>query len=72
MDFSTTFHPGMDGQTECTIHTLEDMLGACVLVFKKACDEHLTLIKVLHNNNFHSNIEMSPFEALYGKRCRTP
>ena len=34
LDFSTTFHPQIDGQSERTIQTLEDMLRACVLDFK--------------------------------------
>ena len=24
-----------------------------------------------YNNNYHSSIEMAPFEALYGRRCRS-
>ncbi|GJT64312.1 putative reverse transcriptase domain-containing protein [Tanacetum coccineum] len=31
LDMSTTYHPQMDGQSERTIHTLEDMLRACVI-----------------------------------------
>jgi len=30
------------------------------------------LIEFTYNNNFHSSIGMAQFEALYGRRCRTP
>ncbi|WMV41924.1 hypothetical protein MTR67_035309 [Solanum verrucosum] len=35
-------------------------------------DDHLPLIEFAYNNNYHSNIGMAPFEALYGRRCRSP
>jgi hypothetical protein len=31
LDMSVAFHPQIDGQSERTIQTLEDMLRACVL-----------------------------------------
>jgi len=71
LNFSMTFHHTKDGQIERTIQTLEDMLLACILDFKKAWNEHLTLIKLLNNNSYYSNIGMPPFEALYGGGCRT-
>ena len=40
---STIFYPQMDGQEECTINTLEDMLRAYVIYFKGICDDHLLL-----------------------------
>jgi len=33
---------------------------------------HLPLIEFTYNNNYHFSIGMAPFEALYGRRCRTP
>ncbi|KAJ8749740.1 hypothetical protein K2173_012291 [Erythroxylum novogranatense] len=62
----------MDGQSERTIRTLEGMLRACVLDFKGAWDEHLPLVEFAYNNSYHSSIQMAPYEALYGRRCRTP
>lgn len=70
--FSTTHHPQIHGQFECIIHTLEDMLRASVLDFGGEWDEHLTLCEFEYNNSFHSTIGMPPFEALYGRSCRTP
>ena len=68
----STFHPQIDGQAERTIQTLEDMLRACALDFKGSWDDHLPLIEFAYNNSFHSSIGMAPFEALYGRKCRSP
>ncbi|XXG53358.1 hypothetical protein AAC387_Pa03g1460 [Persea americana] len=48
------------------------MLRACVLDFKAQWDEYLPLCEFAYNNSYHSSIGMAPFEALYGRRCRTP
>ena len=69
---STAFHPQTDGQEKSTIHTLEDMLRACVIDSKGSWDYHLPLIELFYNNSYHSSIGMIPFEALYGRRCRSP
>ncbi|XP_049373445.1 uncharacterized protein LOC125838428 [Solanum verrucosum] len=61
-----------DGQAERTIQTLEDMLRACVIDFKGNWKDHLPLIEFAYNNNYHSSIQMAPYEALYGRRCRSP
>ncbi|GKA73977.1 putative reverse transcriptase domain-containing protein [Tanacetum coccineum] len=45
LDMSTTYHPQTDGQSKHTIHTLEDMLRACVLDFGGSCDVHLPLVE---------------------------
>ena len=70
--FSTAFHPQTDGQSERTIQTLEDMLRACVMEFTDNWDDHLPMIEFAYNNSYHSSIDMAPYEALYGRRCRTP
>ena len=72
LHFSTTFHPQTDGQSERTIQTLEDMLRACVMEFKGSWDTHLALMEFAYNNNYQASIEMTPFEVLYGRKCRTP
>ena len=66
------YHPQTDGQTERTIQSLEDLLRACVLEQGVNWVECLPLIEFTYNNSFHSSIGMAPFEALYGRRCRTP
>ena len=72
LHFSTTFHPQTDGQSERTIQTLEDMLRACVMEFKGSWDTHLALLEFAYNNSYQASIDMAPFEALYGRKCRTP
>ncbi|XP_068331385.1 uncharacterized protein [Pyrus communis] len=62
----------IDGQSERTIQTLEDMLRSSVLQFDDAWHKRLDLIEFAYNNSFHSSIGMAPFEALYGRSCRTP
>ncbi|KAI3695411.1 hypothetical protein L1987_78408 [Smallanthus sonchifolius] len=62
----------IDEITERTIQTLEDMLRACVIEFGGNWDSHLSLIEFSYNNSYHSSIEMAPFEALYGRKCRSP
>ena len=69
LDFSTTFHPQIDGQSERTIQTLEDMLRMCVMDFGGQWDLHLPLIEFAYNNSYHASIEMTPYEALYGRKC---
>ncbi|GJV61915.1 putative reverse transcriptase domain-containing protein [Tanacetum coccineum] len=69
---STAYHPEMDGQSERTIQTLEDMLRACVIDFGKNWDRHLPLVEFSYNNSYHASIKAAPFEALYGRKCRSP
>ncbi|GJT86720.1 putative reverse transcriptase domain-containing protein [Tanacetum coccineum] len=61
-----------DDQSERTIETLEDMSRACVLDFRKGWDKHLPLVEFSYNNSYHTSIKAAPFEALYGRRCRSP
>ncbi|GJT41997.1 putative nucleotidyltransferase, ribonuclease H [Tanacetum coccineum] len=72
LDMSTTYHPETDGQSERTIQTLKDMLRACVLDFGKGWDRHLPLVEFSYNNSYHTSIKAVLFEALYGRKCRSP
>jgi transposase InsO family protein len=69
---SSAYHPQTSGQTERVNQILEDMLGACVLEFSHKWDECLPLAEFSYNNSYQESIKMAPFEALYGRRCRTP
>ena len=69
---STAFHPETDGQSERTIQVLEDMLRACAPDFGGSWESHLGLAEFAYNNSYHSSIGMAPFEALYGRPCRSP
>ncbi|GKD28180.1 putative reverse transcriptase domain-containing protein [Tanacetum coccineum] len=72
LDLSTAYHPQTDGQSERTIKTLEDMLRACVIDFESSWDRHQPLVEFSYNNSYHASIKAVPFEALYGRKCRSP
>ncbi|GJT52536.1 reverse transcriptase domain-containing protein [Tanacetum coccineum] len=72
LDMSIAYHPQTDGQSERTIQTLEDMLCACVIDFGKGWVSHLPLVDFSYNNIYHASIKVAPFEALYGRKCRSP
>ncbi|KAK1411670.1 hypothetical protein QVD17_38227 [Tagetes erecta] len=48
------------------------MLRACVIDFGGNWESHLALVEFSYNNSYHSSIDMAPFEALYGRKCRSP
>nr|GEW82758.1 putative reverse transcriptase domain-containing protein [Tanacetum cinerariifolium] len=72
LDMSTVYHPETDGQSERTIKTLEDMLRAYAIDFGKDWVNHLPLVEFSYNNSYHASIKAVPFEALYGRKCRSP
>ncbi|GKB77482.1 putative reverse transcriptase domain-containing protein [Tanacetum coccineum] len=72
LDMSTSYHPQIDGQSERTIQTLEDMLKACVLDFGGSWDVHLPLVVFSYNNSYHYSVRCALFEALYGRKYRSP
>ena len=72
LDLSTAFHPQTDGQSERTIQILEDMLRACVMDFGGSWERYLPLAEFAYNNSYQASIQMAPFEALYGRKCRSP
>ena len=72
LNFSTAFHPQIDGQSERVIQVLEDMLRGCVLDFPGSWDRYISLMEFAYNNSYQSSISMAPYKALYGRRCRTP
>nr|GEZ36093.1 putative reverse transcriptase domain-containing protein [Tanacetum cinerariifolium] len=51
--------------------TLEDMLRDCVMDFGGSWDTHLPLVEFSYNNSYHKSIKCAPFEALYGRKCRS-
>ena len=72
LNFSTTFHPLIDGQSKIVIQVLEDMLRGCMLDFPGCWDRYIPLMEFSCNNSYQSSIGMAPYEALYGRKCRTP
>ncbi|KAI3774094.1 hypothetical protein L1987_48637 [Smallanthus sonchifolius] len=71
LDMSSSYHPQTNGQTECTIQTLEDILRARVIDFGNTWESHLPLVEFSYNNSYHTSIKAAPFEALYGRKCRS-
>jgi len=69
---TSAYHPQTDDQTEHTVHSLEDLLRACILEQKRSWESFLLLIEFTYNNSFHSTTGMTPYKALYGRRCMTP
>jgi hypothetical protein len=69
---SSAYHPQTDGQTERVNQILEDMLRVCAIDSGKNWDKYLSLVDFAYNNSYQSSLKMAPFEALYGRRCRTP
>jgi hypothetical protein len=72
LNFSTAYHPQTDGQTERTNQVLEDMLRACALQYGTSWDKSLPYAEFSYNNSYQQSLKMAPFEALYGRKCRTP
>ena len=70
--FSSAYHPQTDDQTERVSQILEDMLRACALQYGVSWDKSLPYAEFSYNNSYQSSLKMSPFEALYKRKCRTP
>jgi hypothetical protein len=72
LKFSSPYHSQTDGQTGRTNQILEDMFRAYALKYGKSWEKSLPYAKFAYNNSYQASIEMTPFEALYGRQCRTP
>ena len=53
------------------IQVLEDMLRGCVIDFPESWDRYISLMKFAYNNIYQTSISMTPYEALYSRKCRT-
>ena len=72
LHFSTAFHPQTNGQSKRVIQVVEDMLRSCMLDFKGNWSNHFPLVEFAYNNSYQASIGMAPYEALYGRPCRSP
>jgi hypothetical protein len=72
LNFSSAYHSQTEGQTERINQILEDMLRACALNDNKSWDKYIPYAEFFCNNSYQKSLKMSPFEVLYGHRCRTP
>ncbi|GJS74427.1 putative reverse transcriptase domain-containing protein, partial [Tanacetum coccineum] len=71
LDMSTAYHSQTDRQSKRTIQTLKDMLRACVIDFGNGWERYSPPIKFSYNNSYHASIKVAPFEAFYGRKCRS-
>ena len=72
LNLSTAYHPQTDDQTERVNQVIEDILRMYVMDRPSKWEDYLYLVEFAYNNGYHASLRMIPFEALYGRRCRTP
>jgi hypothetical protein len=72
MNYSTAYHPDSDGKTERVNQVIEDMLRMYVMDKPSKWEDYLHLVEFSYNNGYQASLKMSPFEALYGRKCNTP
>eukprot|EP00253_Pinus_taeda_P031928 PITA_31928 len=72
LNFSMAYHPQTDGQTERVNQVVKDMLREYVMQQRTKWEDYLHLVEFAYNNGYHTSLLMSPFEVLYGQKCRTP
>jgi hypothetical protein len=68
---SSAYHPQTDDQTERVNQVLEDILRACVMEYPCSWNKNLPWAEFSYNNSYQESMKMTPFEALYGRQCRT-
>ena len=71
LNFSIAYHPQTDGQTERVNQVLEYMLCMYVMDKPSKWEDYLHLVGFAYNNGQQASLGMSPYESLYGRRCRT-
>jgi hypothetical protein len=71
LNFITTYHPQTDGQTERVNQIIEDILRMYVMDKPSKWEYYLHLVEFAYNNGYQASLRMSPFEALYGRKCDT-
>jgi hypothetical protein len=47
------------------------MLKSCALQYRRSWDKSLLYVEFSYNNSYQESLKMTPFEMLYGRRCRT-
>jgi hypothetical protein len=72
MNFSTAYHPQSDGKTERVNQVIEKVLRMYVMDKPYKWEDYLHLVEFSYNNGYQASVKMSPFEALYSKKCNTP
>ena len=70
LNFSTAYHPRIDGQTGRVNQLLEDMIRMYVMDKPTKWEDYLHLVEFSYNNGQQASLGMSLYEDLYGRRCR--
>jgi transposase InsO family protein len=70
LHFSSTCHPQTYGQTKRVNQILEDVLIVCALQYGRSWDKSILYAEFSYNNRYQETLKMTPFEVLYGRRCR--
>jgi hypothetical protein len=71
LNFSMSYHPQMDGQTEMTNQIIGDMLRMYVRTKSNKWEDYLHLVEFAYNNGYQTSVKLSPFKILYGRKCTT-
>jgi hypothetical protein len=71
LKFSTAYHPKSNGQTERVNQVIEHMLRMYVMDKPSKWEDYLDLVEFDYNNGYQASLKISPFEALYGRKCNT-
>jgi hypothetical protein len=71
LKFITMYHPQTDGKIERVNRMIEYMMRMYVMDKPSKCEDYLHLVDFAYNNGHQDSLRMSPFEALYGRKCNT-
>ena len=71
LNFSTVYHPQTNVQIERVNQVLQEMLHMYVMEKPTKWEYYLHLVEFAYNNGQQTSLGMSPYEALYERRCRT-
>ena len=72
LNFSTSFHPQTDGQTERVNQVMEDLLRMYVKEQPGKWEDYLHLVEFAYNINYQASARYSPLKILDGRKCNTP
>lgn len=70
LQMSTAYHPQTDGQTERVNQCLEGYLRCFVHSCPHKWKDWLPLAEFWYNTSYHSSLDKTPFEILYGQKPR--
>ena len=71
LNLSTAYHLKTDGKTKRLNQVLEDMRRMYFMDNQTQWERYLPLVEFAYNKSYHSSIRMPPYQALYGRPCRT-